>query len=95
VPEIPADLPGGELVASGLSDLAAARRTEAALLVAMAAPRLRALGYDVLVEAGKSPSHELYALLSEADPTGAHSRYNALVRQLTSFARAAEHAPAS
>jgi hypothetical protein len=90
--EVPSDLPGHELVSSGLADLAAERETEAALVVAMAAPRLRALGYDVPRLAGAPPSHRLYALLAAADRPGAHSRYNALVGRMVSFARAAEHA---
>ena len=40
------DLPGHELVAAGLADLDAGRRTEAALLVRMAGPRLRRLGFE-------------------------------------------------
>jgi hypothetical protein len=75
-----------------LHDLAAGRETEASLIVAMAAPRLRALDIDVPATVGGDPSHRLYELLSVQG--GAHSRYNALVRQIVSFARAAEHAPA-
>lgn len=88
---VPVSLPGHELVSAGLTDLAASRESEASLLVAMAAPRLRALGYDVPVGGGEQPSHRLYELLSERD-RGAHSRYNALVGRVVSFARAAEHA---
>jgi hypothetical protein len=85
------NLPGYELVRAGLEDLAAGRETEAALVVAMAAPRLRAVGIDVPEYAGSSPSHRLFELLSESG-AGAHSRYNALVGRIASFARAAEHA---
>jgi hypothetical protein len=89
--DVPADLPGHELVAAGLRDLAAGRETEAALVVAMAAPRLRALGYDVPASDGGPPAHHrLYALLARRG--GAHSRYNALIARVVSFARAAEHA---
>jgi hypothetical protein len=88
-----ADLPGHELVSQGLVDLAAGRESASALLVAMAAPRLRALGIVVPQGGGEQPSHRLYELLSETDG-GAHSRYNALVARMVSFARAAEHAPA-
>ncbi len=88
-----ADLPGFELVSAGIEDLASGRETESALLVAMAAPRLRALGIDVPQGGGERPSHRLYELLSETDDS-AHSRYNALVARVVSFARAAEHAPA-
>jgi hypothetical protein len=89
--EVPVDFPGHELVSSGLADLAAGRETESSLLVAMAAPRLRALGFDVPSGGGGRPSHRLYELLSESE-TGAHSRYNALVGRMVSFARAAERA---
>jgi hypothetical protein len=94
---LPADLPGAELVSEGLADLEAGRESEAALLVAIAAPRLRRLGIDVPAEAerthgGESAEHRLYGLLSDADRGSAHSRYNALLARMVSFARAAEHA---
>jgi len=85
------DLPGHELVSEGLADLAGGRESPSSLLVAMAAPRLRALGFDVPEGGGEHPSHRLYEVLSETDQ-GAHSRYNALVARIVSFARAAEHA---
>jgi hypothetical protein len=88
-----ADLPGYELVSQGLLDLAEARESEAALLVAMAAPRLRALGFDVPDGGGEVPSHRLYEVLAGSG-RGAHSRYNALVARMVSFARAAERASA-
>ena len=86
------NLPGHELVSAGLDDLAAGRETEASLLVAMAAPRLRAVGIDVPPAAGDDPSHRLYEMIA-ADAGSPHSRYNALVGRIVSFARAAEHAP--
>jgi hypothetical protein len=89
--DVPVNLPGHELVSAGLADLAAGRESEASLLVAMAAPRLRALGFEVPAGVTERPSHRLYELLSERDG-GAHSRYNALVGRVVSFARAAEHA---
>lgn len=88
--EVPTSLPGHDLVADGIADLEAGHETVAALLVRMASPRLRALGIDVPVSAGVEPSHRLYELLDQEGP-GAHSRYNALVRRMVSFARAAEH----
>jgi hypothetical protein len=88
--EVPASLPGHELVSAGLIDLAAGRESEASLLVTMAAPRLRALGFDVPSGGGENPSHRLYEILDR--DLGAHSRYNALVGRIVSFARAAEHA---
>jgi hypothetical protein len=86
------NLPGHELVSAGLDDLAAGRETEASLLLAMAAPRLRTVGVDVPPTAVRVPSHRLYELLA-LDAPSPHSRYNALVGRIVSFARAAEHAP--
>jgi hypothetical protein len=86
-------LPGHELVSGGLADLAAGRESEASLVVTMAAPRLRSLGIDVPPAAAEGASHRLYELLSERDD-GAHSRYNALIGRMVSFARAAERASA-
>jgi hypothetical protein len=61
--DVPTDLPGHEIVSEGLLDLGAGRETESALLVAMAAPRLRSLGFDVPPGGGEQPSHRLYELL--------------------------------
>ena len=85
------EFPGSDLVRTGLADLAAGHVTESAMLVAMATPRLRALGFDVPDATEPVPSHRLYDVLSDAGP-GAHSRYNALVARMVSFARAAERA---
>lgn len=85
-------LPGQDLLDAGVRDLAAGRESEASLLVAMAAPRLRDLGLTIPDGGGEHPSHRLYDLLSDLDRAGAHSRYNALVRRMVSFCRAAEHA---
>jgi hypothetical protein len=87
------DLPGHDLVRDGMADLAAGRETVCALLVAMAAPRLRDLGLVVPEGGGERPSHRLYELLTHGGD-GAHSQYNALVGRVTSFARAAERAAA-
>ena len=90
--DVPTDLPGHELVSAGLADLVAGRETESALIVAMAAPRLRSLGYDVPSREGQTPAHHrLYELLAVGQHD-AHSRYNALIGRMVSFARAAEHA---
>jgi len=61
------------------------------MLVAMASTRPRALGIDVPASAVPRPSHRLYELISDGQ-AGAHSRYNALIARMVSFARAAEHA---
>ena len=89
--DVPTEFPGHELVSAGLADLVAGRESESAMLVAMASRRLRAIGYEVPPRAVERPSHRLYELLSESEQD-THSRYNALVRRLVSFARAAERA---
>jgi hypothetical protein len=86
-----APLPGAELVEKGLSDLAERTETVESLLVSVGAPRLRALGFEVRNPV-ENPEERLYLLLARDDPAGAHSRYNALVRRLVSFERAAESA---
>jgi len=84
-------LPGGDLVARGLRDLAASHESVESLLVQVGAPRLRALGIAVPEESlAEPPEHRLYDLLARTDAEGAHSRYNALIRRLVSFERAAE-----
>jgi hypothetical protein len=88
-------LPGADLVARGLEDLAIGSLTEEALLVAAAAPRLRSIGIAVTSAEVDAPLHRLYELLASTDAAGAHSRYNALVGRMASFARAAERASAS
>lgn len=92
-------LPGEELLHTGLDDLRAGRESEAALVVQIAAPRLRALGFEVpehphgsVHKNGESPEHRLYALLARERGAGAYSRYNALLARIASFARAASHA---
>jgi hypothetical protein len=37
-----------------------------------------------------NPEHRLYDLLAQDDSDSAHSRYNALLRRLVSYERAAE-----
>lgn len=82
-------LPGGDLVAKGLQDIARPSETAEALLVSIAAPRLRALGIPVAAPL-RDAEHRLYEQLAREDPDSAHSRYNALLRRLTSFESALE-----
>lgn len=82
-------LPGADLVEQGLCDLAGGRTTAEALLVAIGAPRLRALGLPVPVELPDEPEHALFLLLA-ARGDDAHSAFNALRRRLVSFQRALE-----
>jgi hypothetical protein len=83
-----AELPGGTLIERGLDDLRSGRESSEALLVSIGAPRLRALGVPV-AEPISSPEHKLYAWLAEERDDGAHSAYNAMIRRLVSFERAA------
>ena len=99
-----AGLPGAELVCAGLAALEALaednRETRAAapelsveaLLVAIGARRLRRAGLHVPDVPGmpKEPELALYHVLARQHPNGTHSRYNALIRRLVSFERAAE-----
>ena len=82
--------PGGELIRRGLDDLAEARESAEGLLVLIGAPRLRRLGLHIPEVRGIPPEHRLYDLLMRSDPDAAHSRYNALIRRLVRFERAAE-----
>jgi len=82
-------LPGGDLIEAGLADLSRGRASVEALLVSIGAPRLRRIGIDVPAEIS-NPEEKLYERLAEGDPDSAHSRYNALIRRLVSFERAAE-----
>jgi hypothetical protein len=83
-----ADLPGHELVDKGLHDLERGAESVESLLVSIGSPRLRRLGFRV-TQPFESPEHRLYDLLSVQYGDAAHSRYNALVRRLVSFERAA------
>ncbi len=80
------DLPGGDLVESGLEDLAAGRESAAALLVASFSTRLRRLGLDVPSCSVEEPEMSLYRLLQRDLGDGAHARYEALIDRVDSFA---------
>ena len=84
------DLPGSEIVLQGLDDLSHGVESAPALLVSIGAPRLRRIGMKVPETAIPEPEHRLYEMLAKTDPDSAHSRYNALIRRLVSFERAAE-----
>lgn len=86
-------LPGAEIVLPGMDDLRAGRESLNAHAVQTAAPRLRRAGLDVSsVEDDAPAAHVLYAKLSEELGDGAHSRYNAILTRVASFAGAAERA---
>jgi hypothetical protein len=81
-------LPGGDLVERGLADLEQGVETPESLLVSIGASRLSRLGFQLAAPI-PAPEHRLYELLAAEDADAAHSRYNALVRRLVSFERAA------
>jgi hypothetical protein len=81
--------PAWDVIESGIADLSRGVESVPALLVSIGAPRLRRLGFPV-PPALPSPEHRLYQRLQGSDPDSAHSRYNALIRRLVSFERAAE-----
>jgi hypothetical protein len=81
--------PGADLVAQGLEDLSRGVESVPALVVSIGAPRLRQIGVPVPESTLPEPEHRLYFLLARTDPDSAHSRYNALIRRLVSFERAA------
>ena len=83
-------LPGEDLIEAGTRDLHEGIETIEALLVAIGAPRLRRLGLELPEQLPDNPEHRLYDLLSKDDSDSAHSRYNAYLRRLVSYERAAE-----
>lgn len=82
-------LPGWELVSRGLRDIAEGEyHTLSALLVLMATPRLRFLGFNIPDYPDADPpdkiNFEFYHLLQQTSPDP-YSQYNALRRRLASF----------
>jgi hypothetical protein len=61
------------------------------LLVQIGGPRLRRLGFQVANHPRRA-EHRLWEVLAAEDSDAAHSRYNALIRRLVSYERAAESA---
>ena len=82
--------PGVEMVQKGIEDLHRGVVSVPALLVSIGAPRLRRLRLPVPQEVIPSAEIRLYRHLAQSNPNGAHSQYNALIRRLVSFERAAE-----
>jgi hypothetical protein len=84
-----AHLPGAELIETGCADLEAGTVSIESLLVSIAAPALRDVG--VAIEHPIADAEmRLYALLSARHGAAAHSRYNALLRRVSSYRRAAQ-----
>jgi len=85
-------LPGASLLRRGLADVQTGRTTIPACLVQIARTRLARAGllpFDA-PRAATEPELELYQLL-RGEGGDAYARYNALLRELTSFASALEH----
>lgn len=88
-----AELPGYDLIRQGVDDLVRGdMHSVAALLVTIGSPRLRDIGVGLPDALPDHPEHRLYDRLSDEGTDTAHGRYNALIRRLVSFERAAEHA---
>lgn len=84
-------LPGAGLIRDGLLDYQASRHTMPSCLVRMARRRLVRAGLMEATEQHDIDAElDLYHLLS-SEGNHAHSRYNALVRQLISFEHALDH----
>ena len=85
-------VPGGELLAQGLADIARGVPSLAACLVAMAGPRLETLGLLAAgavdaVRTGEAFELAAYRLLAVDHGVAAHGRFNALARELDSGLR--------
>jgi hypothetical protein len=76
-------------VEKGLADLDSGIESVPALLVSMASARLRAAGF-VVPQPYPDAHMRLYLRLAAEVSDSAHGRFNALVRRLVSFERAAE-----
>ena len=89
--ELLVGLPGAERILEGLRDYRENRHTMAACLVRMARRRLGKAGL-MQAEPPRDDGAELdlYQLLSH-EGNQAHSRYNALIRELISFEHALDH----
>jgi hypothetical protein len=85
------DLPGTALVQQGLKDYHENRHTMHSCLVRMARPRLAKAGFmQASQQHDINAELDLYHLLSH-EGNQAHSRYNALVREIISFEHALDH----
>ena len=95
--KIDARLPGADLIEAGVRSYLHGEATVPSLLVAIGRPRLRDLGIDLPAPPALAaePELQLYRVLAADHGAGAHSQYNALIRRLTSFERAAARARAA
>jgi hypothetical protein len=90
--ELAAGLPGEEMIRKGIQDLGNSVESNESLLVQIGWPRLNLLGAPIKQSWRNIDSdRQLYARLCQTHGYEAHSQYNSLVRQLSSFARALEN----
>lgn len=87
-------LPGAEIVLPGIKDLETGRETINALAVSAAARKLGVGDLVAATNAEEPAAHRLYQRLNRELGDAAHSRYNAILSRVASFARAAGHARA-
>lgn len=85
-------LPGAEIVLPGIEDLKAGRESINALAVSAAAAKLGVRDLVGDVGAEEPAAHRLYLRLNSELGDAAHSRYNAILARVASFARAAGNA---
>ena len=83
-------LPGEAIIRKGLADRAEPRLSVESWLVEIAAPRLARAGILDRDAPAPEPERALYRLLSES-AGDAYSRYNSLLRELSSFEHALDH----
>ncbi len=86
-------LPGAELITQGFADLARGEISECSLLLLVAEPRLKGLGFEIdTTRLPVSPpfTYALYDFIENRCAEGAHSRYNSLLRRMASLAHALE-----
>ena len=90
------NLPCGDLICVGLRDVAAGVESVEALLVEIAAARLRESGLPVpaMRSATLDAEIRLHRLLAKTHGDDAFGRYNSLLRRLVSFTRSLDVAAA-
>lgn len=82
-------LPGADVIAEGLRQLAAGQRGPEAWLLLVATRRLRQAGVPLPdVEVTTEPERALYDLVGATGGAGAHAAYNAWIGRLDRFLRA-------
>jgi hypothetical protein len=85
-------LPGYEIVESGVRDLQRHQPSVEALMVALCAARIRAVGIDLPDDLPDDPVKAVHDDLERELGDDAHRRYNALKDRMVSFLNAAEGA---